>query len=196
MSRRAAAAVARGTMMTMISSDPLMWVGEGWLHPFAPRPEEIRLGHISRGLSRIPRFNGHTVKAYSVAEHSVMCARVAIDYGLPDRQVRTVLMHDAAEAYIGDMVRPIKKQIVEYQEIEAIVFAAIADKFVLDTSPETMGLVTEIDNAVLAAEARQLFPKPAPWAPKEGLALDFDCLPCEDAKRLFEWMCRELKIVG
>ncbi len=65
---------------------------------------------IINSLSKINRFNGHTVYPYSVARHSLACVAVAmVEYEISNPELLLVtLFHDAAEAYIGDIVRPIK----------------------------------------------------------------------------------------
>lgn len=74
-----------------------------FVYPFDPQPEEIAAEDIWWALSRIPRFNGHTKRPYTVAEHSLICAWLA-----PKPLKLAALLHDAAEAYIGDIMRPVK----------------------------------------------------------------------------------------
>ncbi len=72
--------------------------------------DDIEIEDIARGLSNICRFGGQIEKFYSVAQHSVICAEVA-EYLLkhPKEIVVSALLHDASEAYLGDFIRPIKK---------------------------------------------------------------------------------------
>lgn len=65
--------------------------------------DDVRLSDIAKALSNICRFNGHTRSFYSVAEHSISVSR-RVPVGL----ARAALLHDAAEAYVGDVVHPIK----------------------------------------------------------------------------------------
>lgn len=138
-----------------------------------PDPKDVRIDDIAGALSKIHRFGGQADgnmtrlleydSFYSVAEHSVACADVAIDDGLPDECVRAVLLHDAAEAYIGDMVRPLKIMIPQFREIEGRVSDAIAAAFSVDFG-EWKSEIKEIDNAIVIAERNALFtPDAVEW---------------------------------
>ncbi|MBM4346349.1 MAG: hypothetical protein FJ100_23485, partial [Deltaproteobacteria bacterium] len=75
-----------------------------------PKAEDIRLTDIAHALSRIPRFGGHLDKHYSVANHSLVVLRVFRE-ARPQATAReqlTALLHDAAEAYVGDVITPLK----------------------------------------------------------------------------------------
>lgn len=80
-----------------------------------PQPSSIYLGDIAHALSNQCRFNGHVRRFYSVAEHSVLVSRL-IEHHFPhDVQLQLAgLMHDAAEAYIGDMISPVKFALQEF----------------------------------------------------------------------------------
>jgi hypothetical protein len=69
---------------------------------------DIDVIDIVQALSNICRFNGHIPSFYSVAEHSVRAANFALEENLGQEIALTLLLHDAAEAYVGDMVRPLK----------------------------------------------------------------------------------------
>lgn len=140
---------------------PAAWTGSGFLHILDPRPEEIHLADIARGLSRIARFNGHTTVFYSVAQHSILCEWIARDRGLGVELQRLALMHDATEAYIGDLIRPVKQALPRYQEIEAGIWRAIAARFRLPA--EIPAEIKAIDNAALATEKRDLCPGSPSW---------------------------------
>jgi len=140
---------------------PCIWAGRGFVHIFDPSPDEIHLDVIAIALSRIPRFNGHTVEhlpAFSVAQHSVLCAEIAIGRAY---DLRIALMHDAAEAYIGDLIRPIKREIGRYADIEDRIWLAISDRFDL---PRMMpAWVAEVDNIALATEKARFLPGSGEW---------------------------------
>lgn len=77
----------------------------GKFYPLDPRPSEVHLVDIANALARICRFGGHCVLPhYSVAQHSVIVASL-----VPTGFRRVALLHDAAEAYVGDVIRPIKR---------------------------------------------------------------------------------------
>ena len=97
------------------------------------RPEDVDIHDIASALSRICRFNGHLradVGHYSVAQHSVEVARLLRTWGWhPDVQLYG-LLHDAAEAYVGDVVTNLKRALVGYVELEAAVEDVILNKYV------------------------------------------------------------------
>ena len=75
--------------------------------------EDICIEDIALSLSRQPRFLGHTHKFYSVAQHSVLCAFYA-----NKEQKLDALLHDASEAYMGDLPKPLKHHLPDYNYIE------------------------------------------------------------------------------
>jgi 5'-deoxynucleotidase YfbR-like HD superfamily hydrolase len=89
-----------------------------------PRAQDIDIVDIAHALSMICRFNGHTNQFYSVAQHSVHVAQICRpEYALHG------LLHDASEAYIGDVIRPLKRLLSNYREIEERIELAIAAHF-------------------------------------------------------------------
>lgn len=74
-----------------------------------PNPMDVSLTDVSYSLSHICRYNGHVPTFYSVAEHSVRVAWWLQDHGHGHEIALTGLLHDAAETYVGDMVRPLKR---------------------------------------------------------------------------------------
>jgi len=92
---------------------------------YNPQPDQIDLEDIAHALSMLCRFNGHVEKFYSVAQHSVLCS-----YIVPEGFELEALMHDATEAYIGDMPSPVKRGQKSFQDLEDRIYAAaIAHKF-------------------------------------------------------------------
>lgn len=81
-------------------------------YPFSPAPEEVKTKDIAHALANICRFNGHTRGFYSVAAHSVHVSRL-----VPPEFALEALLHDAAEAYVGDMVRPLKRGLPAFEEV-------------------------------------------------------------------------------
>jgi hypothetical protein len=121
-----------------------------------PQPDQFTLEDIAGALAKICRFGGQVESFYSVAEHSVACAMVARKDGMPLDTQAAALMHDAAEAFCGDVVKPLKVMLAEYAGIEQRVEAVIAEKFGIDFRRESE-IVREIDHAMLICERRQLF---------------------------------------
>ena len=82
---------------------------------FEPDQMSINLWDIAHSLANQARFNGHTMEFYSVAQHSIIVSRLVPNH-LDMEAIG--LLHDASEAYIGDLVRPIKKSMPSYVEVE------------------------------------------------------------------------------
>ena len=131
-------------------------------YPADPRTEDVSIDGIAHALSHMNRFNGHTRWPYSVAAHSVFAWEFA-----PTGFKLEALLHDASEAYICDLARPIKRMLVDYQHMEKQVDAIIRSKFGL---PAKMSVVVKyIDWRLLVTEADQLMGDGAEkWWVKEG----------------------------
>lgn len=88
------------------------------------RPEAIDIKDIAHALSQLCRFSGQCRSFYSVAEHSIrVCGLV------PDEHKLAALLHDASEAYLGDVIAPIKQMLPAYKKLEDELMAVIANKF-------------------------------------------------------------------
>lgn len=118
----------------------------------APRLEDIDIHDIAHALSMQCRWTGHCKFHYSVAQHSYYCSFLG-----PDSEAFDRLMHDAAEAYIGDLNRPLKHYTeagVAYRHQEEIVQHAIADRFGFSAlEPKSVKIA---DNLMLYAEKKQI----------------------------------------
>lgn len=89
-----------------------------------PEEYEFDIEEIATALSNLCRYTGHVNTFYSVAEHSVLVSRI-----VPERLALAALLHDASEAYLGDVSSPLKKLLPEYQAIEERVQRSIANSF-------------------------------------------------------------------
>jgi hypothetical protein len=132
-------------------------------YPMDPHPNDVDRLDIAHALSLLCRYNGHVQRFYSVAEHCVLMSEaVAPEYAL------WALLHDATEAYVGDMIRPLKRSMPDYVAAEDRVMFAIAAKFGL-TGPMPAE-VKDADNRVLLTERASLMPSNGhAWA-VDGLA--------------------------
>ena len=120
-------------------------------YPADPRPEDIDIRDIAGSLARQCRFAGHCLRFYSVAEHSYLLAH-HVAKSRPELFL-TALLHDASEAYLVDVPRPIKPQLVGYAETEDRVMRVIAGMFrTLWPLPES---VKRMDHAILSDEREQ-----------------------------------------
>lgn len=132
--------------------------------PLSPRAEDVDINDIATSLSKICRFGGHIkFEHYSVAEHSVH-----VSLCVPPEHALQALLHDATEAYVGDVIRPLKQNLLGYDEIEARNWAVIAQRFGLPLAMHPS--VKVADNAVLLAEKEALLEDPPiPWHWAAGL---------------------------
>jgi uncharacterized protein len=122
-----------------------------------PKPHQIHTADIAHSLANICRFNGHTSNHYSVAQHSLMVSAI-----VPPEDALAGLLHDATEAYVGDMVRPLKDLLPAFSEIEHGIWLAICGRFGL--RPELPESVKAADLVLLATERRDLMAShPEPW---------------------------------
>lgn len=121
-----------------------------------PSPDDVDVIDIAHSLSNQCRFTGHTVRFYSIAEHSVIVSLL-----VPKELALAALFHDASEAYLTDLATPIKKLIPEYREYESKIMKVIAEKvgFPYPYSEE----IKIADVVQLRAEAQCLF-ETAEWA--------------------------------
>lgn len=126
-----------------------------------PKPETIVYEDIVLVLSRTCRFNGHTDRFYSVAQHSCYCAELANLIAPEDHHLALAcLMHDAAEAYVGDIVSPVKQFIPKILDIERKMLSVIFHKFGLqEQTTYTWERVLHIDRRLLFTEVRDLLPR-------------------------------------
>lgn len=132
--------------------------------PLAPVVQDIEMRDIAHSLSLLCRYNGHTSRFYSVAEHCVLLSRAV------DREhARWALLHDATEAYVGDLVWPLKEEVPDYKRIEDGVMLAVCEKFGLDhVQPDQ---VKEFDRRIVLDEREALMsPARTPWPALEGFS--------------------------
>lgn len=137
-----------------------------------PRPEQIDVVDIAHALSQICRFTGHTRAFYSVAQHSCLVAEIARDlwraaewhHPCPEIVSLAALMHDASEAYAGDVSSPLKRAmrgegtVSEYDVLEARIQTRIAERFGYDRVAVGYGdLIKRADMIALATEHAALF---------------------------------------
>lgn len=113
------------------------WTRGSWMqtftgrafYPIDPSPEDVDIVDIAHALSHLCRYNGHVERFYSVAEHCVLLSElVSRDNAL------WALLHDATEAYVGDMIRPLKQHQPDYVAAEDRVMMAIALRFGIASS--------------------------------------------------------------
>lgn len=151
-------------------------------YPLEPRIVDVAIEDIAHGLAYQCRFNGQTSAFYSVAQHSLIVASL-----VPDELKFAALLHDAAEAYLGDMVKPLKVLLPSFSEIEDSVTRIIGECFGVNLSHNPA--IKRADLISLATEKRDLMPYSAePWTYLEGVEPCKEIIrpmPPEEAKQAF-----------
>lgn len=135
-----------------------------------PQPSDVCIEDIAHALSNLCRWTGHTRNFYSVAQHSMLVAEK-----LPAEAKLHGLMHDAHEAYIGDISRPLKRYLGSelIKQLESRIDEAIFIRFGIDPYYE---LVHDADSRMLATEARILC-RDSKWAERMPHYEDVQILP-------------------
>jgi uncharacterized protein len=166
-----------------------------------PSPMDVEIGDIAHGLARVARWNGQTRGDYifSVAQHSLLVEKIAgaLDPSLGRAERLFLLLHDAPEYVIGDMISPFKAVVGDaYKSVENRILSAILLRFSLPANPSsaTLRLCKRADHAAAffeavhlagftRSEAERIFPRPtiSPKAFEEDLAP----APIEAAERGF-----------
>lgn len=121
-----------------------------------PTPDMVCIEDIAHALSMSCRFGGHTQWHYSVAQHSVNVARL-----VPDEHKLVALLHDATEAYIGDMVSPLKVLMPEFKKKEEQIWEVIAEKFGVPVKIDP--IIKWADLQMLKVERGFLIPESEEW---------------------------------
>lgn len=144
--------------------------------PVNPDMSQVDIIDIAHALSLICRGNGHVQTFFSVGQHCINAAREAAARGYSKRLVLACLLHDAGEAYMSDVPRPLKAAMPEYVQIENRLLDLIYEKYLGSVlTEEEAALVKTIDDDLLYYDLRvllnELSDKPAP---KLHIQLDYD----------------------
>jgi 5'-deoxynucleotidase YfbR-like HD superfamily hydrolase len=147
-----------------VAHGPTITLASGKIFDFLdPHGSDFDIDDIAHGLAHVCRYAGQCRHFYSVAEHSILVSDVVETFKLE------ALLHDAAEAFIGDVTRPLKQLLPEFKRIEANVEDAIIARFGLN--PDFRAIVKPVDLSVLAAEQAQVMASGTDaWAVEAGIA--------------------------
>lgn len=165
--------------------------------PLYPNPELIDITDIVHALSMLCRANGHFKSFYSVCQHSINCMKEAEARGYSKRVQLACLLHDASEAYLADITRPVKAELPKYKEIEAPLQETIWNKWLGEPlASHELTQVFQIDDAILAHEflnlmdAQIIDPTPKLYSKPEFSFTGFDSCAQEFLK-LFDQLTNE-----
>lgn len=158
----------------------------------APELHSYQVEDIAHALSRLCRYTGHCKKFYSVAQHSVL-----VSYYVPEELALEGLLHDASEAYLGDVSSPLKALLPDYKAIEKSVEQAIALHF--DLHFPHPAIIKEVDLRMLVTEMRdnmpvavEVGPERPPYEPYEMLQIK--PVNHREAKKMF--LARYNELIG
>lgn len=147
-----------------------------------PNVDDVDIKDIATGLSNICRYSGQLNTFYSVAQHSVLVSRV-----VSEEYALEALLHDASEAYIGDVITPVKQFLPDYKKIEHNLMSVIARRFELNY-PFNVA-VEHADKILLNTEIRDLKgnARPVCYAGVEfgAMPLEIEPLAPNEAKKFF-----------
>jgi hypothetical protein len=158
------------------------------VNPFDPDPDQIELADIARALGNQCRFGGHCERFYSVAQHCVIVSELVEHEGGSAEDALAGLMHDAAEAYLGDLPHPIKHRSqlgAAFREAEKPLERVIRDRFSIADSSIAL---KRIDRALLATERRAFSAEGWDWPELAGfqpLDLELEAWPPDKATEAF-----------
>ncbi len=125
--------------------------------PMNPQQQEIDIVDIAHALSMLCRANGHFKRFYSVAQHCIACANEASERGASLIVTLGSLLHDASEAYLSDVTRPVKKELPLYQQAEDALQGLIYRRFIgRPLTDSEKAQISEIDDDMLSMEFHQL----------------------------------------
>jgi uncharacterized protein len=175
----------------------LQTVSGRWVNPFDPDPAQLDPGDIARALANQCRFGGHCRVFYSVAQHSVIVSRLVEERGGDVEETFAALMHDASEAYLGDMPHPLKHRSplgAAFKEAEGHLERAIRDRFGIRAD---VPAIKPADRALLATERRAFSEEAWHWPELEGvepLDLELTAWSPDEAAAAFAERYAELEI--
>jgi uncharacterized protein len=166
----------------------LQTVSGRWVNPIDPDPQQFDIEDIARALGNLCRFGGHCRVFYSVAQHSVIVSELVEQRGGDVEDVFAALMHDASEAYLGDMPHPLKHRSAlgaVFKEAEDHLEAALREHFAIKPG---VAEIKRADRALLAAERRAFSAERWAWPELEGvepLDIELEALSPDESERTF-----------
>ena len=164
--------------------------------PVTPDKNLIDIRDIAHALSLICRGNGHVKTFFSVGQHCVNAAKEAILRGYSDRVILACLIHDAGEAYLSDVPRPVKPSMPEYNQLEDCLLNIIYEKFLgSPLTEEEQRLVKSVDNDLLYYDLKELLNEVLDVpAPSLHISLNYNFVPFDEIEQNFLTLYEQNKI--
>lgn len=158
-----------------------------------PEPEQVDVQDIAHGLALNPRYGGQTEKFLSVAKHSVLVSRELKKQDCSEKIQLYGLFHDAAEAYMGDIPAPLKKELEDFREIEEKIMDAIWKALKVEKPREKdWKKIKDADRVLLSHEASELV-SIDDWVGDVDRSYSLDSGSMEEDRERFMERFRELK---
>ena len=153
--------------------------------PLNPDMTKIKGEDAAHALSLICRGNGHVRSFFSVGQHCINCCKEAMERGYSDRVALACLVHDASEAYMSDVPRPLKQLMPEYIEVEDALLEVIYMRFLGDSiTKEEKALVKEIDDVMLYYDMKELLGETVKdKAPDVKISLSYEERRCAEVEK-------------
>lgn len=121
--------------------------------PLQPKKEDLHIEDIAHALSLMTRANGHFPEFYSVGQHCIACCKEAVARGYDNRLSLACLLHDAAEAYLADVTRPVKAHMDFFRETEERLLCVIYERYLGSSlSEKESEEVRDVDDTLLYYE--------------------------------------------
>lgn len=125
------------------------------IDPMSMTADDVSIQDIAHALSLTCRGGGHVSYFFSVAQHSINCMKEAKARGWSERLQLACLLHDASEAYISDIIRPVKVHLSNYLEIEGKIMKVILERFGLDDlNEEENAMWKQMDDEMMNFELK------------------------------------------
>lgn len=174
--------------MISLNSHDYLWMQTGSNQELVFADEEwivLPIEMIARALSNICRFTGHTSQYYSVAEHSLH-----ISHLVPRELALAALLHDASEAYVGDMSTALKRFMgISFKDLELKATKAVAKGYGIPLEDLQSPVIKSFDKRILGDEGRMLMPPHAFWdafiKENQPTGATLQCWTPDEAKRQF-----------
>ena len=165
--------------------------------PVEPDMSQVVIEDIAHALSLICRGNGHVKTFLSVGQHCIRAANEAAARGYSQRVILACLLHDASEAYMSDVPRPLKPAMQEYVQIETQLLDLIYEKFLgSPLTDEESALVKEIDNDLLYYDLKELLDEVLDVpAPELHIELKYDFVSFEVVEQTYLKLYEEYRIL-